>query len=310
MSASMDALETPVGLGAPQEELLTSAPQPLSVLDRDICNLNKELSAVPSVTVSLDASEHNMDMTNTSGSGKASSCGIGNTPAGKIGLAGKTGLAGEDGLSASDSSGSPGVHSMNDLGLSDGLAGFGSARNTPPPPPVTPLFSLEFKAMILAKNYMTSVFKPRDPYSGEVKSVYGLWGGMASTQVMADGLGAMHKQGDEDLRRPHSEGLVTDLSGVHVSSDVQAPLDVEDLVSHLHVNSDREHATEVMENASPLDVHVQRDGGELPMHNHNESVQVGYVEEIHVGLDLSGKGGTMHENGVNKVGAIGSKKRD
>ncbi|KAI3762698.1 hypothetical protein L1987_53139 [Smallanthus sonchifolius] len=189
--------------------------------------MNKEVSVVPSVTVSLDASKHHMNMGNQYGSGKRST-GDGGTLAGITGVAGttglarKTGLAGDEnfaGLSESNSSGSPGVQSMKDLGSSESLAELGSAEKTLATPPVTPLFSPEFKAMILAKNYSTSMVKPREYSGGVIKSGHSLWGGMASSQELSDGFGATNMQGDEDLSRPHidSEGLVTTSPELHVS---------------------------------------------------------------------------------------------
>ncbi|KAI3670899.1 hypothetical protein L1987_87543 [Smallanthus sonchifolius] len=267
-----EELEALVGLEVSQEGSRSSTPPPLSVLDPDFCKMNKEVSAFPSVTASLDASEHHMNMGNQSGSGKTST-GDGGTLSEKTGVAGKTGLAGDEnfvGLSESDSSGSPGVQSTKDLGSSEGLAGLGSAEKTLATPPVTPLFSPEFKAMILARNYSNSVFKPREPSGREIKSGHGLWGGTASSQELSDGFGATNMQGDEDLSRPHvaSEGLVTDSLDLHVSSDVQAHVEEEDLGNHLHDNLGHVHANEGKEQGSSLDGHVQSDRGEVPVQTH------------------------------------------
>ncbi|KAI3703169.1 hypothetical protein L1987_73056 [Smallanthus sonchifolius] len=266
-NAEGEDAEALVGLEVSQEGSCSSNPPPLSVLDPDFCNMNKEVSAVPSVTVSLDASEHHMNMGNQSGSGKWST-GDGGTlgitgVAETTGLARKTGLAGDEnfvGLSESDSSGSPGVQSMKDLGSLESLAELGSAGKTLATPPVTPLFSSEFKAMILVR---TSVFKPREHSGGEIKSGHGLWGGMASSQEFSDGFGATNMQGDEDLSRPHidSEGLVTDSHELHVSSDVQAHVEEEDLGNHMHDILGHVHNNEGKEQGSSLDGHVQSDRG-------------------------------------------------
>ncbi|KAI3726587.1 hypothetical protein L1987_66385 [Smallanthus sonchifolius] len=268
-TAEGEDAEALVGLEVSQEGSCSSNPPPLSVLDPVFRNMNKEVSAVPSVTVSLDASEQHMNMGNQSGSGKRST-GDGGTLAGIKGVAGttglarKTGLASDEnfaGLSESDSSGSPGVQSMKDLGSSESLAELGSAGKTLATLPVTPLFSPEFKAMILAR---TSVFKPREHSGGEIKSGHGLWGGMASSQELSDGFGATNMQGDEDLSRPHidSEGLVTDSPELHVSSDVQAHVEEEDLGNHMHDILGHVHTNEGKEQGSSLDGHVQSDRGE------------------------------------------------
>ncbi|KAI3809587.1 hypothetical protein L1987_19182 [Smallanthus sonchifolius] len=241
-TAEGEDAEALVGLEVSHEGSCSSNPPPLSVLDPEFCNMNKEFSAIPSVMVSLDASEHHMNMGNQSGSGKRST-GDGGTLAGITGVAGTTGLAGK-----------------RDLGSSGSLAELGYAGKTLATPPVTPLFSPEFKAMILAR---TSVFKPREHSGGVIKSGQSLWGGMASSQELSDGFGATNMQGDEDLSRPHinSEGLVTDSPELHVSSDVQAHVEVENLGNHMHDILGHVHTNEGKEQGSSLDGHVQSDRG-------------------------------------------------
>ncbi|KAI3814119.1 hypothetical protein L1987_18866 [Smallanthus sonchifolius] len=116
----MEALMVPlVGLGDSQEGS-ANPPQPSSSIhDHGVCNINKENSAIPSVTVSLDDSEQGIDMIGPVNTAEKSAGNIG--CAGFI-TAGKTGLDGENssvGLSVSDSSGSIGVPSGTSEGSGD-----------------------------------------------------------------------------------------------------------------------------------------------------------------------------------------------
>ncbi|KAI3827119.1 hypothetical protein L1987_01183 [Smallanthus sonchifolius] len=121
-----------VGLGDSQDDSLRSPYPPPLVLSPNRCNINKEVSSVPSVSVSLDYSEQDLDAKNTHGTAKNSSGTAGNSLAEKSGSAGGASFPG---LSVSDSPGSPGVLTMHKETMmgsspSEELSGFRSAGNT------------------------------------------------------------------------------------------------------------------------------------------------------------------------------------
>ncbi|KAI3725158.1 hypothetical protein L1987_64935 [Smallanthus sonchifolius] len=172
------------------------------------------------------------------------------SPAGKSGSAGIASLAG---MSASDSSGSPGVQSNVGSGYSEGLNGFGMGSTQP----AAPLFSPKFKAM-LGRNYPVSVFKPRDPPSGEVLvRVFG--GGMAQTG-RTQGMG-MH-------------GVEVGLPKPTLTKDVEG------------TNLIPVHDTVEMEIESHTDENVCMEGWELPM----QPPEVIAVQEV----SLEALHGNMH----------------
>ncbi|KAI3688427.1 hypothetical protein L1987_82140 [Smallanthus sonchifolius] len=157
----------------------------------DLCNTNQEVSAIPSVTVSSTASDQVMGSFRKDGSEKNASAVAGNLVAGKTVPAGNLGLAGTAGRSDSDSSGSPGALSLNTGSGSNSNSGNNSCSmnesgglryaGANSVPLRTPLFSLEFKAM-LGRDYpkTRTVFSPNEPVSGEAA--------VAPSQVESDGV--------------------------------------------------------------------------------------------------------------------------
>ncbi|KAI3745546.1 hypothetical protein L1987_58660 [Smallanthus sonchifolius] len=192
--ADEEDLEPIVGLGETQEGLATSPQPPPLPPSTVVCDTNKEISGIPSVLVSSNASEQALGSFRSEGTEKIS------TVAGKLDLAGKPSLAGSmAGLSESD--GSPVVQSLyTDGGNSScsmnesGGVGYVVAGSTPP---VTPLFSPEFKAMLGREYLRKTVFSPRPTLSGEAMGGRGLWDGLAQ-------------------RRSESIGESVSLSVVHV----------------------------------------------------------------------------------------------
>ncbi|KAI3810842.1 hypothetical protein L1987_20465 [Smallanthus sonchifolius] len=80
----------------------------------DVCDTNKEISGIPSVSVSSTASDQVLGSFQGDGSEKTSSTVAGKLVARKTGHVENLGLAGNTaGRSDSDSSGSPGVPSLN-----------------------------------------------------------------------------------------------------------------------------------------------------------------------------------------------------
>ncbi|KAI3786730.1 hypothetical protein L1987_40634 [Smallanthus sonchifolius] len=183
-SASSDAddsveLEVPtVGLGETQEGLATSPSPPLLHPGTVLCETNKEISGIPSVSVSLNASEQDLGSFVSEGTKKIS------------GVAEKTGLAGST-AGLSDTDGSPGVQSLYTDGgksscsrnESSGVR-YAVAESTPP---VTPLFSPKFKAMIGSEYPLRKVFSTRPQLSGEATRGHGLWDGLAQCRSESSG---------------------------------------------------------------------------------------------------------------------------
>ncbi|KAI3773237.1 hypothetical protein L1987_47761 [Smallanthus sonchifolius] len=182
-SASSDADDS-VELGVPTvgreetpEGLATSPPPPL-----------------------LHPTEHDLGLFVSEGTGKISGV------AGKPGLAEKPGLA-RNTAGLSDSDGSPVVQpsgGTNSYSMNESSGGRITVVESTPP--VTPLFSPEFKAMIGREYPMRTVFSTRPALSGEATRGHGLWDGLAQC-------------------RSESVGESSSMSGVH------APLpDVHELV--------------------------------------------------------------------------------
>ncbi|KAI3724753.1 hypothetical protein L1987_64518 [Smallanthus sonchifolius] len=159
----------------------------------NLCNINKEISLVPSVTVSLDESEQGLRSINKE---KV----LENSASTGTLLAGKTGLAG----SVTElSDGLPGVRSLSgSRNDSDGV-GFAVAS---PKPPATPLFSPEFKAMLDREYPRKMVFSPRPMLSGEATEGRGLWDGLPQSRSESVG---------ESISMPVAHGSSPDV-GVHV----------------------------------------------------------------------------------------------
>ncbi|KAI3712122.1 hypothetical protein L1987_70671 [Smallanthus sonchifolius] len=132
MGKTLRPLWCRVGLGDSQTGF-ERAPQPPSLdSTTNVCDINKEVSLIPSVSVSLDESEQDMGLNQSDASFHAAG----------ISLAGKTGLAGcagSAGMSDSDSSGSPGVQSLstgrvNHSGSVTEVGGVGYAAASSNPP--------------------------------------------------------------------------------------------------------------------------------------------------------------------------------
>ncbi|KAI3763237.1 hypothetical protein L1987_53690 [Smallanthus sonchifolius] len=166
-----------VRLGDTQEGYAESLQPPPLTSGTNMCNLNKEILIVPSVSVSLDESERGLGPINKDELLKKSA-------AAGVSLARKPGFAGNSaGLWDSDSSGSPGIQSLhtgcgnNPCMVNESVEiGYAIAGSTPP---VTPLFSPEFKAMLGREYLRKTVFSPRPSLSGEATGGRGLWDGLA-----------------------------------------------------------------------------------------------------------------------------------
>ncbi|KAI3783234.1 hypothetical protein L1987_42310 [Smallanthus sonchifolius] len=177
--------DTRVGEDSLQPSLLPSG--------TNLCNINKEISLVPSVTVSLVESEQGLRSINKENFLENSAS------AGTL-LAGKTGLAGSvTGLS----DGSTGVRSFSGSRNDTDGVGFAVAS---PKPPVTPLFSPEFKAMLGREYPRKTVFSPRPMLSGEATEGRGLWDGLPQSRSESFG---------ESISMPVAHGSSPDV-GVHV----------------------------------------------------------------------------------------------
>ncbi|KAI3797116.1 hypothetical protein L1987_39809 [Smallanthus sonchifolius] len=316
-----------VGLGESQKGPIRSPQPPSLVLPIKVCNTNKENSTIPSVTVSLNDSEQDAGMDKANDSAKKS-YGIEGFfpaenldsadfyPAGKSTSAGTASLAG---MSPLDSSGSPGVQSNVGSGYSEELDGFGMGSTQP----AMPLFSPEFKAM-LGRTYPTSVFKPRDPPSGESGQ-----GRMAQTGLSQD----MSMHGVEvGLPKPTLTKDVegTNLLPVHDTMELEIESHTDEnmcmeggeLPMQPHeVAADQEVSVETLHGNMHADddgatVASTIDGVALGLNNGTDMVQesvgpvhVSSVEEVNVGLDSSeGVDMHAHEKGVHNVGIIGGKK--
>ncbi|KAI3795263.1 hypothetical protein L1987_37914 [Smallanthus sonchifolius] len=162
---SVELMVPTMGLGNSQEGLIRSpfaSPVPPITV---VCDVNKEASTIPSVSVSSDESVRDVNETRYESPLKNSHIAAGNSIAEKPGFAGGSNTAG---VSDSESSDSPGVQPLltgclgqsGSLKVSDRIehAGVGLV------PPRTPLFSPEFKAMLSMDYPKTStVFSPNAP---------------------------------------------------------------------------------------------------------------------------------------------------
>ncbi|KAI3815639.1 hypothetical protein L1987_15316 [Smallanthus sonchifolius] len=300
-----------VGLGDSQTGF-EKTPQPPSLdSTTNVCGINKEVSLIPSVSVSLDEPEQDMGLNHSDASFHVAG----------ISLAGKTGLAGcagSVGMSDSDSSGSPGVQSMsmgrvNHSGSVTDVGGVGYAAASSNPP-VKPLFSPEFKAM-LGRNYLKTqlVFSPRAPLSGDVKVGTGLWSRMAPSQTVSDDSNVpdmgMHEKGGEFVPDVHvlHDGVHEQVVNVGGSSqdvgEITIPPDaVQDgLDMPMQVN-DKVQVEYVEEVHLGQEPNVGNEGGDMHMHEH-QMLHGSPVEEVHVGLDSSeGVDMHAHEKGLHNVG--------
>ncbi|KAI3725282.1 hypothetical protein L1987_65065 [Smallanthus sonchifolius] len=236
-----------VGLGHSQEGLRQSTQPPPLVLVSDACKINKEVSDVPTVSVSLEDSKHDMGSNDMSGTLKQSMGAVEICSAGKSASAGGTC---SPGLSVSGSSGSPViqpklVENVLGSGSSKETSGFGYAENTGSTPPATPLFSPEFKAM-LSRTYLTTVLA-RGSLSGEGKSGHGRWGAMnrkAQTQVVvgpmnmpvADPVINLHEQEGSKLDPSTMEAMVHAIhTEVHESME-EGSVSQEEVVNNMHAD--------------------------------------------------------------------------
>ncbi|KAI3706169.1 hypothetical protein L1987_76427 [Smallanthus sonchifolius] len=152
-----------VGLGDTQEGSEDLQQPSLLTSGSNLCNINKEISNVPSVTVSLDESDHDLESIKKENFLK-------NSAAAGMLLAGKPGFAGNlTGLSDSDSSGSPGTDALHTGSgtTPSSVSATGGVGCTGPS--ATPLFSPEFKAM-WGRDYPrpSTVFSSPIPMSAEV----------------------------------------------------------------------------------------------------------------------------------------------
>ncbi|KAI3827921.1 hypothetical protein L1987_02010 [Smallanthus sonchifolius] len=294
------------------------APQPPSLdSTTNVCDINKEVSLIPSVLVSLDESEQDMGLNQSDASFHAT----------RISLPGKTGLVGcacFAGMSDSDSSGSPGVKYLstgrvNHSGSVTEVGGVGYAAVSSNPP-VRPLFSPVFKAM-MGRNYLKtqSVFSPRAPLSGDVKVGTCLWSSMAPSQTVSDvsnvpDMGE-HDKGGEFVSDVHvfhdgvheqvakGGGLSQGVGEITIPPD--AVQDGLDMPMQVNDKVQVEYVEEVQLGQEP---NVGSEGGDMHMHEH-EMLHVLSVEEVHVGLDSSeGVDMHAHEKGLHNVGINGGKK--
>ncbi|KAI3825963.1 hypothetical protein L1987_07744 [Smallanthus sonchifolius] len=219
-----EALVVPlVGLRDSQKGLTRSLQPPSVVLNMDVCDINKEVSAIPSVSVSLDDSEQVLGLSRKDGSSNNSPAAAGCLLAGNTGFTGTAAIAG---LSDSDSSESPGVQYLHTGSLEQ--------------PPVTPLFSPEFKAMLGREYPKTStVFGP---------SCIAEWGGKVGywTDVGKDGVDVSNAKVGEGVHGTHVE-VLGNLDRVHVQ-----PPEVNDelhevLVEYLHGSAGLENERDKVE---------------------------------------------------------------
>ncbi|KAI3744895.1 hypothetical protein L1987_57991 [Smallanthus sonchifolius] len=167
--------ETPVvplvGLGDNQEGFDGLLQPPPLNSGLNMCHINKESSAIPSVSVSLNESEQNLGVINKDEILKKSTA-AGISPAGKTGFAGRS-----SGLFESDSSGSPGTQGLvtgsgktpNQVIDTYGFRYADAARSA------TLLFSPEFKAS-WGWNYsmIGTGLSPRAPLCGVAPGVHGI----------------------------------------------------------------------------------------------------------------------------------------
>ncbi|KAI3762961.1 hypothetical protein L1987_53406 [Smallanthus sonchifolius] len=177
-------LGSTVGLGDSQEGCARSPPPPILVPIVDVCDTNKEVSLIPSVSVSLDDSEQVGEASRKEESLK-------NYATGKPGFTGNYA-----GMADSESSGSLGVQLLR--------LSYGSS-------------SSEFKAM-LTRDYPRTrkVFSPRAPVSGNASMSRGLWDGVVQHHTVLDGERvSQFSDGREQPLAVHvpKEGLEPDSAG-------------------------------------------------------------------------------------------------
>ncbi|KAI3685913.1 hypothetical protein L1987_79582 [Smallanthus sonchifolius] len=122
--ASVTLGEPPVGPIDLQERLTSALQPPILSPITDVCDIDKEYSGIPSVSVSSTASDQVLGSFPRDGSEKTSSAVAGNRVARKTGPAKNLVLAGNTaGRSDLGSSGSPGVPSLNTGGGSNSNSG-------------------------------------------------------------------------------------------------------------------------------------------------------------------------------------------
>ncbi|KAI3792950.1 hypothetical protein L1987_35560 [Smallanthus sonchifolius] len=250
--------DTRVGEDSLQPSLLPSG--------TNLCNINKEISLVPSVTVSLDESEQGLRSINKE-------IFLENSASAGTLLVGKTGLAGSvTGLS----DGSPGVRSFS--GSRNDTDGVGFAVVSPKPP-VTPLFSPEFKAMLGREYPRKTVFSPRPMLIGESISMPVAHGSSPDVGVHVH----VPEDGDEHGSAVHSvhakEG--TNLSsGVALDEGVQATTKV---WNGMHASAEL-HGGGDLPMPKPLGVEVVQDVQvHVPGTGQESEFEVKAIEENHSG---------------------------
>ncbi|KAI3811162.1 hypothetical protein L1987_20879 [Smallanthus sonchifolius] len=299
-----EALVVPlVGLGDNQESFSRSLLPPLLKSGMNMCNINKESSIVPSVSVSLDESEQGLGLIKKDDFLKDPNV-AGNSLPGKSGFVGPS-----TGLSESDSSGSPGFQGLHTGGGMNSSPVNETARvgYAVTDSPATPLFSPEFKASwgydYLSMRTGLSLYVP---LNGEATSRCGLSDGTTPNPTVSErervsqspevhvhvpGLGLeteLEVQGiDENQLVPGAESE----PGIHVSVGVDEGVNSTEVHGHvpdgglepsavvhgLHVAKviNLPMGTALEERVHAVENLVHGDGVEVPLQPHE------VVEEVH-----------------------------